>query len=524
MKRSFRKKIASLLKGAWHILAIILLLSLPTFSFFMPGFEMSDLMELAIGGGASRKNVSAAGPSRDSAAVREAGYGNSGQAGFTRLGSRQGGDQTILIPGRRTGSSSRQQGASGCGGSGMRDIISGRDAGDRSGEENGDETSGSGSDAAESLLESALSELESLEEAVKNLSSGYASQGYSGSGSGRYINPFLRSLANSSGDGDSGNGDTGGDTGGGDSGGGSGGDSGGGDSGGGDSGGGGGDDQNDDPETRIFDSILIGDFLEDQQTWLMKASSSGSGLNYYLEDGSMIDASYSIIWSQLGFVVESGQGELIVTSDFDGDNREELLVVENREFGDVLTCWTSRSGKITESFSGSFPYRSVTSLDFFDWDSDGTRELVVAFENSRNLHIYDVNNKSLRYSREFKLPFEPSVLISTATTKPFKTGYLHVGGAALEQYVLFNSRYPGVYSFMSPTTLAGSETVELESMIPDAEGLEFLGVEYVDRLMLLVKYENEYRPLVSLGLRGSKPSACLTWDEENGLLGIILGF
>ncbi len=524
MKTSFRKRIITLLKGIWHILVIVLLLSLPTFSFFMPGFELSDLVDLAIKGG----GAGASGFTGSSSVASEDDQGNAGgvgrAAGFTRTpGGPQGGSRSVLAGGQTV--ADRNSGASGFGRSGMRDIISrDRDRGSDQTDGEGSSLTGEASSSSD-LLEAVLQDLQSLEDTVRTLSSGYESRNYSGSESGRYMNPFLRSLANSTGDPDPGNGDTGGgDTGGGDTGG---GDTGGGDTGGGDTGGGGsggGDTGGGDAEVPVYDSLIIGDFVKDQHFRVLKASRADSGLKYHLEDGTAVDLSLPIIWNELGFIAEYDRGEILLTGDYNGDSRDELLVVEKLEFGDVLTCWVSRNRQITEAFKGSFPYRSISALDFFDWNADGTRELVVAFEHSRNLHIYDINNKTLRYSREFKLPFEPSVLAATSTLTPFKTGYLHVGNDTLEEYVLFSSRYPGVYSFMSPATLRASELIELDNPGAEAESPVFLGVEYDDRLLVLKKEGARYSTVCSFGLRGSSPTASITMNPGSGFLKILLGF
>ncbi|MFH1964988.1 MAG: VCBS repeat-containing protein [Acidobacteriota bacterium] len=520
MKKSFKKRITALLKGMWHIVVIILLLSLPTFSFFMPGFELSDLAIF----GRNNADSSASGNTVLASMPGEGGTRNEFNrgAGFSRSGSES--SSRGRITGGDQGNPLRSGTADGFGRTDRRGIISreGLNGTDRTSGEAG--TQGEGDKVSADLLEAVLRDLESLDEAVKTLSSGYGSRDYPGSESSRYINPFLRSLANSAPEGDSGNGDSGGDSGG-DTGGDTGGDSGGGT--GGDSGGGssGDDDQNIDPKERLYDALLIGSFQANQECKLLKASRGESDFKYYLEDGTAVDLFYRLIWNNPGVIVEFNQGELVLTSDYNGDGRDDLLVVSKKKHGDVVTCWARvLPNQIQEAFSGSFPYRTVSGLDFFDWNGDGVKELVVAFENTRNLFIYDVNNKTLRYSREFTMPFEPSAIVSTATLTPFKTSYLHVGSDSLDQNVLFNSRYPGVYSFMSPVTFRSSVTMKLDSAEMDGEALEFQAVEYNDRLIVLRKLNDYYLTVCSLGLRNSSPIASIVETGEGDNLKILLGF
>ena len=514
-----------MMKGMWRIAVIILLLSLPTFSFFMPGFELSDLAFL---GGKNSPKVESGNPSAAAMPGDESdGPGVSSRAGFTRSTGASSDRNMASLAGNDSRPLARTAKTAGSVGTERRSIIS-REGLSGTGRDDGQAgLPGEGDKVSADLLESVLKDLESLDDVVKTLSSGYGSQGYSGGGSSRYINPFLRSLANNS-EGDTGGGDSGGDTGGGDTGGGDtgGGDSGG-DTGGGDSGGGssGDDTQNVDPQERIYDALLIGSFQEDQEYRTLKASRGESDLKYYLDDGTSVDLFYSGAGSTPGVIVEFSQGEIVLTSDYNSDGRDDLLVVSKEEYGDVVTCWARvLNNQTQEAFSGSFPYLTVSGLDFFDWNSDGVKELVVAFENTSNLYIYNIVNKTLRYSREFTLPFEPSSIVTTAAVSPFKTSYLHVGNDSLDQSVLFNSRYPGVYSFMTPVTLRSSRTITLDSAEEGIDPLEFLAVEYNDRLMVLSKLNDYYVTVCSLGLKNSAPIASIVKPAEENNLKILLGY
>ena len=358
---------------------------------------------------------------------------------------------------------------------------------------------------------------------------GYGNQGYSGSGSSRYINPFLRSLANNTDDGDPTNGDptngdptngdptngdptngdpTNGDTGG-DTGGGSSGD----------------DNQNVDPAERLYDALLIGKFRETQEFRVIRASCGESDIKYYLDDGSAVDLFYSNLGITPGVIAGFSSGEMVLTSDYNSDGRDDILVVNKEEYGDVVTCWVKvLNNQTQEAFTGSFPYLTVSGIDFFDWNSDGVKELVVAFENTPNLYIYTVTNKTLRYSREFTIPFEPSAIVSTDALSPFKTSYLHVGNDGLNQSVLFNSRYPGVYSFMNPVTLKSSVEMEIERADEEDDPLEFVAVEYNDRLLVYRKMNEYYLTVCSLGLRNSNPIASIIMPAGGDELKILLGY
>jgi hypothetical protein len=524
MTTNLKDRFLVFLKGIWRIAALILLLSLPTFSFFMPGFELSDLVDLAVPGGNDNAEDLNDGAGRESLDGGFPGSEASQAVGFTRSArlSPSGAGSVVIGNSRRQVSSA--SGRSGLNRGAGQGIIS-RGGSQEPGSDPGEGTAQEGSDQVSAdLLESVLSDLESLDEVVKSLSSGFRSQGYSGAGSARSINPFLRSLANSNSDGDSGGDSGGGDSGGGDSGG---GDSGGGDSGGGDSGGGssGDDDQNMDPEDRFYDTLLIGTFTEDQESLLFRASHGDSDLRFYLDDGTSVDLFYSSTGNTPGIIVEYEEGELVLTSDFDDDGYDDLLVVNKEEFGDVVYCW-ARIGdnQMEEAFSGSFPYRTVSGLDFFDWDSDGVRELVVAFENTNNLFIYDINNGTLRYSREFTLPFEPSTLVSTQTTMPIKNDYLQVFNDALDQSVVFNARYQGVYSYMAPSTFVSSNLVELDMVEADESHCAFIGGEYKDRLVILRRENENFEIVLSLGLGNSQPTAAIFQNGESQEMKILLGF
>lgn len=532
MRESFKKKIKVTLKGIWHILALVLLLSLPTFSFFMPGFEISDLAVLS---SQQRQADKAAAPNvavqSDLSGSRELSdiQDRAGFTPFTRAAASKGVVRSTAAGGG-SGDSSRRSGASGFGRSGTRERPSPEER-DRGRDEEQELSERERKEDSSEVLEDVLDELESLEEALQNVSDSYAARSYSESGSGRYINPFLRSLANSDDGSDSDNGgdnggdsggDSGGDNGGGDTGG---GDTGGGDTGGGDSGGGSsGDDPALDPSERIYDSLLVGEIIEGQSSLLLKASRGSNELQYYLEDGSKVDLAYHLIWSQQGFLSEHGEDEIVLTSDYNGDGRDDLLVADRIEYGTTITCWTNRNNKIEEDFSGSFPYRNVSAIEFFDWNADGKKELMVAFADSGNLHVYDIDNKTIRYAREFKLPFKPASLVSTATLSPFKNSYLHVVDDRQEQHVLFNSRYPGVYSFANPVTLKSSELIELEHPLQEEGGPRFLVVHYDDRLVLLRQEDDRNASFCSLGLSGGIPVAVVTGPNQEGFWKMLLGF
>ena len=122
------------------------------------------------------------------------------------------------------------------------------------------------------------------------------------------------------------------------------------------------------------------------------------------------------------------------------------------------------------------------------------------------------------------MPFEPSAIVSTDLLTPFKTGYLHVGNDSLDQNVLFNSRYPGVYSFMDPITFVSSVIIELDSPDSEAAISQFMGVEYADRLLVLRKTNDYFSTVCSFGLRNSSPKASITETGEGEELKIFLGF
>ncbi|HUV13397.1 MAG TPA: VCBS repeat-containing protein [Acidobacteriota bacterium] len=231
-----------------------------------------------------------------------------------------------------------------------------------------------------------------------------------------------------------------------------------------------------------------------------RAQHDGGG-SFTLEGGERLSL-FSGFVNTSSPVLTLGPGKAIMTGDMNDDGLTDAFVVSWEHFGTALQSFLGRgSGGWQEHFSFFWPYQVVQSFALYDFDSDGDSELVAVFSDSANLFIYEITEQGLQYDREVVVPFNATWVVKTHDSGVVEADYLEVFDATLGVSVTFSSRLPGIYSHARAPTYVSSVQIDLDS-VPGFGVQSFKVLRYRDRAIL---YETTGNFTIQLGSFARSP-------------------
>jgi len=302
-------------------------------------------------------------------------------------------------------------------------------------------------------------------------------------------------------------------------------DSGGGDEGDGSSGSSDSDDEPDDGQdgAKIYDFLVLGRFLGFEEELKVARASQESIGKYVMEDGSSVSflATSGVVGiPQTAFFLS--EDEMFVSADFNGDGLEDVITAGWGYPASFIRGYLRR-GQISSEpdFEALLQFVKIRSIAVYDFDSDGIYELAALFSGNPNLVIYEIENQSLRYSREMSVPFEPAVLVGTTDKGIFKQRYLQVFGRSLQRSILFSSLFPGAYSFSTPSSYRSVRTVALDPPVGAVQGEEFKVLRYDDVVVVAEIREEGVVFLASFNYSEGYPKLAIGRSAEDGLRQIL---
>ncbi|GAB4237165.1 MAG: hypothetical protein Kow00109_10990 [Acidobacteriota bacterium] len=202
------------------------------------------------------------------------------------------------------------------------------------------------------------------------------------------------------------------------------------------------------------------------------------------------------------------QGEMVVSGPPQAGKGWPYFVFNRTTFGTALRGFLYAGATFRPWLDAFFYYNLAYSVAPFDVDSDGIEELVTAELKTENLVVYDVQSGGLRYERELALPFRPWYVVRTDVLKPVRTQFLQVFDQKLNRFVTFSSRFPGVYSFSAPPSWVGEETVRIESTGGE-QFREYLVQVYTDQVVFFLLSGQERLFLASVHVSVGSPLVVL---------------
>lgn len=202
------------------------------------------------------------------------------------------------------------------------------------------------------------------------------------------------------------------------------------------------------------------------------------------------------------------EGEMVVSGPPQPNKGWPYFVFSRATFGTVMRAYLFGGASFRSWLDAFFYYNVAYSMAPFDVDKDGVEELVTTELKSQNLIVYGVETGSLQYEREFALPFRPWYLVRTDVAKPVPTQFLQVFDQKLHRFVTFSSRFPGVYSFSAPPSWIGEKTVRIQATNSEQVREYFVQV-YSDRVVFFLVSGEERRFLASVHVSPGSPLVVL---------------
>lgn len=518
-----KKLLPTVGRGLWYICGVVLLLSLPTFSYLVPSFQgpVFDGKDSPTSGFVPREGSLETGKSSFSAGegfVRSRSGGFYSRSSYLGTVRPQGEDRPQRTRGPKAGTKSER----GLNRLSRRseDRISNRVESPKV----ATEPTGTGEAAPGS--ESVASELTQIEQAYQStlnylfpaqpqpFGSGYGNPFNSAlnglGGGGTFNDPSGEDPADDSSSGE-GEGEGSGDSGGGNEGEGSSGSS----------------DSDDDPnegedEPRVFGSLLIGEFAgRDDQETLFRASPEGNGA-YILEDGSKVS-----LFNSSGVVgipqtaVVLAEDEMLLSTDFNGDGSKDIVIGAWNYPISSIRGFSGQRQLDSPVFEGVLQFVKIQALAVYDFESDGTNELAVLFSGNPNLVIYKIADNQLKYSREMSIPFQPAVLVNTQDQGVFKQRYLQVLGYSLQRSVVFSSLFPGTYSFSRPSSFRSLRSVVLDPIDDSSPSEKYSVLKYDDVVSVVEIREDEVVFIASFRYDQGYPKLAIGRSDDDGSRQVI---
>lgn len=238
----------------------------------------------------------------------------------------------------------------------------------------------------------------------------------------------------------------------------------------------------DDSPASVFSFLMLYDGGGTGAVQVARAHHDGSG-NFTLESGERLSLFSTFVnTSSPGLTL--GPGKSVMTGDMNRDGLADAFVISWEHLGTALQGLVGTGvGGWQEHFGFFWPYQTARSFALYDFDSDGASELVVVFADSGNLFIYEITEKGLQYDREVVVPFNAAWVVKTHDSGVVEADYLEVFDANLGISVTFSSRFPGIYSHARAPTYVSSVQIDLKPL-PGFTSQNFQVLRYADRAVL----------------------------------------
>ncbi len=276
----------------------------------------------------------------------------------------------------------------------------------------------------------------------------------------------------------------------------------------------------DDSPASQFSFLMLYDGGGTEGVQVSRAHHHGDG-NFTLENGERLSL-FSGFLNTSSPVLTLGPGKAVMTGDMNRDGLADAFGVSWGHFGTALQSLLGRgSGGWQEHFKFFWPYQVAQSFALYDFDSDGDSELVAVFSDSGNLFIYQITEQGLEYDREVVVPFNAAWVVKTHDSGVVEADYLEVFDSSLGISVTFSSRFPGIYSHARAPTYVSSVQVDLDS-VPGFGVQSFQVLRYRDRALLFETTGNFTTQLGSFARFPRFPSVIVGDFQELGTRQLIM--
>lgn len=245
-----------------------------------------------------------------------------------------------------------------------------------------------------------------------------------------------------------------------------------------------------------------------------------TGGRFVLENGATLDLFPGLVGPGRA-VLLAEEGQQLMTADVLSDGILEVFSTQEAYLGTAVYGHRLISGAFREWAYGFFLYDRVLGLATFDFDGDGREELVAITAASPNLQIFRLDQGELRYLRELTLPIQPGLLATSRDPVRSGQSVLQVFDRNLRNWVVFDSRYPGVYSFARPGGFVSAQDVT----VPFAAGgfpRQFRILRYWDRLVVAELVGDGFRHLGSFDLARRSPTVVIGDHRASGSQQVLL--
>jgi hypothetical protein len=222
---------------------------------------------------------------------------------------------------------------------------------------------------------------------------------------------------------------------------------------------------------------------------------------------------------RLSFIFESGRQ--VVTGDVQADGVPDLFVTLEAPLGTAVSGHRVTGGTLQQWMFGFFLYDRVVSYALFDYDGDGREEFVAISARNSNLIVFRIRNGELEYLRELSLPLVPGLVSVSRDLIRRDQSQLQVFDRTLKNFVTFDSRFPGVYSFARPSGFRSAQDLA----VPQANGhlaRQYRLLTYLDRMVLAELVGDQYRMIGSFYTGGGIPTVLVGDFFADGTQRLVL--
>ncbi len=197
------------------------------------------------------------------------------------------------------------------------------------------------------------------------------------------------------------------------------------------------------PPANRYSFLIAGNFEGlDSKAKIFRGSRHVDG-GFVLENNFRVDPFPGTVGTQ---VVSLAPDQQIVSDDFDGDGKYDLMVTQSATQGTQLELWLhDGSGTYKKQATGFFLWNKITSIGWFDFNKDRKLEVALLFAGASNLFIYTVEGEEFKYLKEIVLPFEPSMVVDSVLEGFPRERRLYVFDSSFYRVATLTSGNPGVF-------------------------------------------------------------------------------
>jgi hypothetical protein len=200
------------------------------------------------------------------------------------------------------------------------------------------------------------------------------------------------------------------------------------------------------PPVKRYSFLVIGDFPGVKSTSKVFRAYREPDGSFVIEDKVRVNPFPGTVGG--GNVLFPAENQQLVSDDVDGDGSLDLLVTEMTSQGTILHLLlgdASRSYLQPPYASALFLWKMISSVALLDFTGDGKLEVAVLFRNTSNLFVYTLEGGEFKYLEEIILPFEPSLVVDSQLEGFPKERRLHIFDASFYRVATLTSSNPGIF-------------------------------------------------------------------------------